>query len=56
MSEAVNQFIQIIRSTWLESLYCETCGKDTQHTGHESGAWEIYVCKICRTEKRYKVK
>lgn len=55
MSDAVQQFVQILRDTWLQWLYCETCGRDTRHIGCESGDWEIYTCPVCQTQKRYKV-
>ena len=56
MSESVNQFIQIIRETWRELLFCETCGGETIHAGREDGEWERYTCYLCKTEKSYRVK
>jgi len=56
MSEAVQQFLEIVRTTWRKVLYCGQCGKNTDHTGREVAREEIYTCSICRSEKWYTVK
>ena len=33
--------------TWTEYQYCQTCGKDTLHGGHEDGQYERYRCILC---------
>jgi hypothetical protein len=56
MSESVRQFLEIIRDTWRETLYCEHCGKHTSHIGCMNNRDEIYTCAICHTQKVYTVR
>lgn len=56
MSEAVQQFLQIVRETWRTILYCEYCCRETEHVGSSSGRQEIYTCKNCNSQKWYTVK
>jgi hypothetical protein len=56
MSRAVEQFLQIIRETWRQTLYCPQCGCETCHIGLESGPDEIYTCSICHSQKVYTMK
>lgn len=56
MSDAVLQFLEIVRNTWVSQLYCEQCGANTKHTGHEQGREEVYTCSVCHAQKRYTVR
>jgi transposase-like protein len=56
MSVAVQQFLEIIRTTWRSVLYCGQCGTNTEHIGREVARNEIYRCTICNSEKWYTVK
>ena len=56
MSEAVSQFLQIIRETWRKVLFCEQCGLETSQIGMANGQDEIYTCSVCLSQKVYKVR
>lgn len=40
----------------LYRMFCETCGRETDHTERDSGDWEIYTCKQCGAEHSYRVR
>ncbi len=56
MSTAIQQFLQIIRETWRQVLFCEHCGRETEHTGQTSGRDERYTCAVCQSQKVYTVR
>jgi hypothetical protein len=38
------------------NLYCEVCGRVTEHTLAIAGGWEYYTCTHCPTTLAYKVR
>lgn len=56
MSEAIQQFLQIVRETWRKALFCAQCGCETNQVGMADGQDEIYTCSVCHSQKVYSVK
>ena len=40
----------------LYRLFCELCGRVTDHTEQDEGQWETYTCKECGHKHSYKVR
>lgn len=61
MSKESIQFVEMVREAFVRvgrqtyPMYCEQCGKQTQHTLIVKGDWEEYRCP-CGQSKRYRVR
>lgn len=65
MSEASVQFVEAVRQAAVKiepnrnhPLYCQQCGRCTDHvmTCSSSGQWEYYTCLKCGRQEQYCVK
>jgi tRNA(Ile2) C34 agmatinyltransferase TiaS len=56
MSDAVNQFLELVRHTWSAWLYCPKCAAKTEHIGRAAGDWECYRCTACGSEQKVRVR